>query len=137
MGQNASLASDINFCAENPVGAGVTNGFYLLLESTALSYPTPYTLHTQALFPSCKAQPREQGTELPHGTICFCQHPCWAPTVTSVEKNSALDELLERNVWSPPSSLLVITGLLGSRGCIYVHHLPGLICINWKSVTGS
>ena len=47
VGQNASLAPDINFCAENPVGAGVTNGFYLLLENTAP--PHPCTRHTQAL----------------------------------------------------------------------------------------
>lgn len=43
VGQNASLVSDINFCAENPVGAGVTNGFYLLLENTALSHPPAHT----------------------------------------------------------------------------------------------
>lgn len=103
--------------------------------NTALSHPR-HTAHA-SLSPSRRAQPREQGAELPRVTICSCQHLCWAPTVTSVERNSVLDELLERSLWSPPSSLLVITGLLGSRGCICVRRLPGLICINWKSVTGS
>lgn len=45
VGHNASLVSDINFCAENPVGAGVTNGFYLLLENTALSHPPAHCTH--------------------------------------------------------------------------------------------
>lgn len=62
MGQNGSLVSDINFCAETPVGAGVTNGFYLLLENTALSHPPAHCTH-KPFSPSRRAQPREQGTE--------------------------------------------------------------------------
>ena len=136
VGQNASLAPDINFCAENPVGAGVTNGFYLLLENTAP--PHPCTGHTQALVSILQSPTQGAGNrELPRGTICSRQHPRRAPAVTSVEKKSAHEECLERSVWSPPSSPLVITGLLGSCGCICVHRLSGLICINWKSVTGS
>lgn len=133
VGQNASLVSDINFCEENPAGAGVTNGFYLLLE-TAL--PQSLALHTSPFPTSQNPAQRAGNRELPRGTICFCQRLCWAPALTSVE-NRVLDELLERKVWSPPSSLLVITGMLGSRGWVSVHRLAGLICINWKSVTGS
>lgn len=100
--------------------------------------PTPCTRHTQALFSILPSPTQGAGNrDLPRGAICSRQHLCWALVVTSVEKNSALDELLERSVWSPPSSPLVITGLLGSRGYICVCRLSGLICINWKSVTGS
>lgn len=93
VGQNASLAPDINFCAENPVGAGVTNGFYLLLENTAP--PHPCTRHTQALVSILQSPTQGAGNrELPRSTICSRQHPRRAPAVTSVEKNSAHEECL-------------------------------------------
>lgn len=135
VGQNASLASDINSCAENPFGAGVTNGFYLLLENTAVSHPL-HAAHTSPL-PVLQSPAQGAGNRAARGTICFCQHLCRAPTATSVEKNSVLDELLERHVWSLPWSLLVVTELLGSRGPICVYRLPGLICTDRKSLTGS
>jgi hypothetical protein len=134
-GQNASLASDINFCAENPLGAGVTNGFYLLLENTALPHPP---VHTSPVPPSCTAQPRERGTE------------SWpeAPSVSaSIHVGPRRLHLLRRAAdlmsrWKemsglPPSSLSAIIGLLGSWGCICVCCLSGLVCTNWKAVTGS
>ncbi|OWK11518.1 hypothetical protein Celaphus_00007166 [Cervus elaphus hippelaphus] len=90
VGQNASLAPDINFCAENPVGAGVTNGFYLLLENTAP--PRPCTRHTQALVSILQSPTQGAGNrELPRGTICSRQHPRRAPAAPPVKETGSLE----------------------------------------------
>lgn len=75
-GQNGSLVSDIKFSAESLLRAGVTNGFYLLLENEALSHlPAHKTLSTE----SCRAQPQEQGTEIcpeaPSVSVCIYVAP--------------------------------------------------------------
>jgi len=91
--QNASLVSDINFCAESPVGAGVTNGFYLLPKNTA-----PTSRH----LPSRPASPPGAGdSKLPSGTICCCQLLRWALPLHLLRRGSFLDELFWRNICSP------------------------------------
>lgn len=104
--------------------------------------PCPTRLHTQAFFPILQSPARGAGNRaLPRGTICSCQHLPWAPPVTAAEERGVLDELLERSVWSPPSSLLATTGLLGSRGRICVlplrPHLYQLEVSHWELVAVS
>lgn len=101
--------------------------------------------------PACSQKPyppilqsttlRTRNRDLPLGTICFCRHICWAPPVASVEEHCELEDLLGGNVWSffPPPTSLSVNHLwaAGPTGWICRSCLSGLICINWKSVTGN
>lgn len=111
-GQNGSLASDIKFSAESLLRAGVTNGFYLLLENEALSHPPAHKSPIPPNLAELNPKSKEQRSALRHHL--FLSEYMSAPPVASVEENCELDELLGGNVWSsphpPPASLLAFPG---------------------------
>jgi hypothetical protein len=85
------LVSDIKFSAESLLGAGVTNGFYLLLENESLSHPPAH----KSPIPHNLAEPnpksKEQRSALRHHL--FLSADMLAPPVASAEENCELDEL--------------------------------------------
>ena len=96
------MASDINFCAENPVGAGVTNGFYLLLENTAPSHPL-HTARTGPVLHLAAPVPGSGTRELPRGTICSRQHLC-RPRRLHLLRSTVYLMSCWKEVFGPPPS---------------------------------
>lgn len=90
----------LNFCAESPVGAGVTNGFYLLPKNTAPISPA---------FPSCLTWPPralEQKAALRHHL--FLPAPTLGPAFTSVKWRQLIWwVVLKKYLVSPPCSLTI------------------------------